>query len=144
MSVYQPYPKLLTNITAPMNSVTNTRIVANKRYRKTIDENQNNAATYFLDYNKLNFFNTAKLIGTQFWHPLKCCSYLPSSYSWYNEDEGEGNHTKGDQEANLKEILRYWSLVLTIEGREGLVTERIPHCFSLSLLFLRKFLGIAR
>lgn len=140
MSVYQPYPKLLTNITAPMNSVTKTRIVANKRYRKKIDENQNHAAT-----NKLNFFNTAKLIGTQFWHHLKCRSYLPSSYAWYNENEGEGNHTKGDQEADLKEILRYWSLVLTIEGREGLVTERIPHCFSLSLLlFLRKFLGIAR
>lgn len=53
--------------------------------------------------------------------------YLPSSYSWYYENEGECNHAKGDQKADLEDVLCYGSLVLPVESRQWLVTKRIAH-----------------
>lgn len=53
--------------------------------------------------------------------------HLPTTNSGDYENEREGDHCKGDQEADLQKVFTHWSLVIRIESRQGLVSKRISH-----------------
>ena len=60
-------------------------------------------------------------------------THLPSSYSRDDENEGEGDHGKGDQDPDFQQVIGPGSLVLAVDGGQRLGTERISHLLSPSL-----------
>lgn len=61
-------------------------------------------------------------------------AHLPSSDAGDNEDEGEGDHAKGHQNAHFQYVILERGLVLPVNSRTWLRTERISHGLPLFLL----------
>lgn len=93
-------------MTAPTQSATETRNVAQSRYRKK--------TRFALEPRPPTLASPA-------------FSYLQATYTRDDENEREGNKSEGDQQADLQDIFAHGSLVLPVERRPWLQTESIPH-----------------
>lgn len=52
---------------------------------------------------------------------------LPSSNTGDDDDEGEGDHGKRHENTHFQQVIPERRLVLTVDGRPWLRTERISH-----------------
>ena len=117
--------KFVTNITAPIQSVTNTLTVAHNRCRGIKHKIllHTLVATSECASNKQSMTCVVDLLY----------AHLPSSNAWDDENEGEGDHSKSHKDTHFQYIAGKWGLHGRVDDRRWLRTERISHVCSSSL-----------